>query len=128
MRYRGLYIGVRHDSRLFKEKPSGMHPREYGIADKAYIGCPELVCEYKKTKKLKTLKKHKKRFNLILQHYRGRGEHSISEVVQGCDALNTKWRGSYSLLAAITQLRCSSTLPCYLSLLPVSHLSSSVLP
>ena len=104
LRYRGLSIGVRHDSRLWDG--TGMDPREYGFADKAYIGADELVCEFKKTKKLKKLEPYMKRFNLLLQHYRGRGEHSIAEVVQGADALNTTWRNSYALLAAIVRLRC----------------------
>jgi hypothetical protein len=105
VRYRGLFIGVRHDSRLWKEnKNLDMHPREYGIADKAYVGCPELVCEFKKTKKLKNLTPEMKEFNLILQFYRGRGEHSIAEIVQGRDALHTTWRGSYALLSAVTRL------------------------
>ena len=105
VRYRGLFIGVRHDSRLWKEnKNLDMHPREYGIADKAYVGCPELVCEFKKTKKLPNLTSEMKEFNLILQFYRGRGEHSIAEIVQGRDALHTTWRGSYALLSAVTRL------------------------
>ena len=105
VRYRGLFIGVRHDSRLWKEnKNLDMDPREYGIADKAYVGCPELVCEFKKTKKLPNLTSEMKEFNLILQFYRGRGEHSIAEIVQGRDALHTTWRGSYALLSAVTRL------------------------
>ena len=66
--------------------------------------CDELVCEYKITKKRKTLTPDMKWFNLILQHYRGRGEHSISEIVQGNAVLNTKWRGSYALLSAVARL------------------------
>ena len=45
-----------------------------------------------------------RRFNLTVQHYRGRVEHLISEVVDGRMALCTKWRGSFSLLAAVLKI------------------------
>ena len=43
-------------------------------------------------------------FNLTLQHYRGRVEHLISEMVQSRRALNTRWHGSFSLLAAVMKI------------------------
>ena len=43
-------------------------------------------------------------WNLTLQHYRGRVEHLIGDLVKSCKALNTKWRGSYSLFAAIMKI------------------------
>jgi hypothetical protein len=54
-----------------------MDPQEYGIGDKAYLGCPELICEVKKTKTKKVLSQGELEFNLTLQHYRGRNEHSV---------------------------------------------------
>ena len=43
-------------------------------------------------------------FNTTLQHYRGRVEHVIREVVDGRKALCTTWRGSFPLLAAIMKI------------------------
>ena len=43
-------------------------------------------------------------YNLTIQHYRGRNEHLISEYKQARATLSTKWRGSFSLLAAIMKL------------------------
>lgn len=40
----------------------------------------------------------------MIQHYRGRVEHVIGEIVKNRRALNTKWRGSYSTLAAILKI------------------------
>jgi hypothetical protein len=86
-----------------------MDPAEYGIADKAYVGCPELICEFKKTKKKKTLSPDELQHNLTLQHYRGRNEHSVGEVVNGKEALCGRWRGSYSLICAIAKLTVHMT-------------------
>ena len=81
-----------------------MDPQEYGIGDKAYIGCPELICEFKKTKTKKVLMAAELEHNLILQHYRGRNEHMVGECVDGKEALCGKWRGNYSLICAIVKL------------------------
>ena len=43
-------------------------------------------------------------FNRTVQHYRGRVEHVIREVVDGRQALCTRWRGSFALLAAILKI------------------------
>eukprot|EP00966_Prymnesium_polylepis_P215086 4981482-Prymnesium_polylepis.1 len=43
-------------------------------------------------------------WNLTLQHYRGRVEHVIGQLVRSWAALNSKWRGSFSLLAAIMKI------------------------
>ena len=37
-------------------------------------------------------------------HYRARVEHLIKELSRGRKTLNTKWRGSFSLLAAIMKI------------------------
>ena len=42
--------GVRHDSRTFKENTSlrnEIFDWEYWLGDKAYIGCPEFLTEFK---------------------------------------------------------------------------------
>ena len=110
--YTGLHIGVRHDGRIWKEnekRKQSMHPHEYGIGDKAYVGCAELVCEVKKSKKKKVLSADEHEWNLTLQHYRGRNEHMVKEVVQGKEALNSKWRGSYALICAVAKLTVHMT-------------------
>ena len=43
-------------------------------------------------------------WNLTVQHYRGRVEHLISELVQSRATLNTRWRGSYANLAAVMKI------------------------
>jgi len=73
---------------------------EYGIGDKAYVGCPELLTEFKGSQ----LDGMQLNWNLTLQHYRGRMEPLIAEVVQSRAALNTRWRSSLSLLAAIMKI------------------------
>ena len=52
----------------------------------------------------KNLTHEQRQFNLTVQHYRGRVEHLISEVVDRRMALCTKWRGSFSLLAAVLKI------------------------
>ena len=74
--------------------------REYSLGDKAYVGEPQIITEWKG----KHLPRQKQRFNLMVQHYRGRVEHLISEVVDGRKALSTTWRGSFSLLAAVMKI------------------------
>ena len=70
------------------------------MGDKTYVGEPQIITEWKG----KHLPRHKQRFNLMVQHYRGRVEHLISEVVDGRKALSTTWRGSFSLLAAVMKI------------------------
>ena len=43
-------------------------------------------------------------WNLLLQFYRARNEHIISELKQSRAAFMQKWRGSYALLRAILEL------------------------
>ena len=52
----------------------------------------------------RNLTPQQKAFNTTVQHYRGRVEHLISEVVDGRMTLCTTWRGSFSLLAAIMKI------------------------
>ena len=70
------------------------------MGDKAYVGAPQIITEWKG----KNMTHEQQRFNLTVQHYRGRVEHLISEVVDGRMALCTKWRGSFSLLAAVLKI------------------------
>ena len=101
--YCGPHIGVRHDSRLWMEnhiRRAKIFKWEYGLGDKAYIGCPELLTEFKGSQ----LSAARLNWNLTLQHYRGRVEHLIGGLVQSRKTLSTKWRGSFSLLAAIMKI------------------------
>ena len=101
--YVGPHIGVRHDGRLWMDnhaRRAKIFKWEYGIGDKAYVGCPELLTEFKGSQ----LDGMQLNWNLTLQHYRGRMEHLIAEMVQSRAALNTRWRGSLSLLAAIMKI------------------------
>ena len=43
-------------------------------------------------------------YNLVIQHYRGRNEHLISEWKHSRSALSSTWRNSFSLLAAVMKL------------------------
>jgi hypothetical protein len=101
--YVGPHIGTRHDSRKHKEnwrRRAKILPWEYWLGDKAYVGCPEFLTEIKG----KNLPRSQVEYNLTIQHYRGRNEHLISEWKQARATLNTVWRGSFSLLAAIMKL------------------------
>ena len=70
------------------------------MGDKAYVGVPEILCEFKGD----NLSAQQLEWNLTLQHYRGRVEHVIGQLVRSRAALNSKWRGSFSLLAAIMKI------------------------
>ena len=59
-----------------------------------------MICEWKG----RNLPPQQQQFNTTLQHYRGRVEHLIGQIVDGRAALCTKWRGSISLLAAILKI------------------------
>ena len=90
-------------TRIFREDvflQSHIKPWEYGLGDKAYVGAPQIITEWKG----KNMTHEQQRFNLTVQHYRGRVEHLISEVVDGRMALCTKWRGTFSLLAAVLKI------------------------
>ena len=61
---------MRHDARIFQQDgflQSRIKPWEYGLGDKAYVGEPQIITEWKG----KHLPRHKQRFNLMVQHYRG---------------------------------------------------------
>ena len=101
--YSGPHIGVRHDARLWQEDitlRSRIYSWEYGLGDKAYVGEPEIITEFKGS----NLSAQQLEFNKVLQHYRARGEHLIKELSNGRKTLSTKWRGSFSLLAAIMKI------------------------
>ena len=105
--YTGPHIGIRHDARIFQGDrflQSHIKPWEYGLGDKAYVGEPQVITEWKSTFLGPQLTARQKAFNTAVQHYRGRVEHLISQVVDGRSALCTKWRGSFSLLAAILKI------------------------
>ena len=99
----GPHIGVRHDSPIWKRnliRRGKLFKREYGLGDEAYIGCPEMLTEFKGS----NLPPDQVEWNLTLQHYRGRVEHLIAELVHSRAALNSKWPGDFPTLAAIMKI------------------------
>lgn len=99
-----LQLGVRNDARMWMEhhmRRARMRPWEYALGDKAYVGCPEFLTEYKD---YGHLTEPQKRWNNILQFYRARNEHAVKEVKTGRQSLDTKWRGSFIGLAAILKI------------------------
>ena len=101
--YSGPHIGVRNDARLWQEDvflQAQVKRWEYGLGDKAYVGEPQIITEFKGD----DLTREQLEFNLTVQHYRGRVEHLIGELVNQRKTLCTKWRGSFSLLAAIMKI------------------------
>ena len=101
--------GTFHDSKMWMGntlRRSLIKKWEYGLGDKAYIGCPEILTEWKRPPTPKgqpkvSLSSEKKEWNLLLQFYRARNEHLIAELKQSRAAINQKWRGSYALLRAV---------------------------
>eukprot|EP00966_Prymnesium_polylepis_P053195 1230949-Prymnesium_polylepis.1 len=73
---------------------------EYWLGDKAYVGCPEFLTEFKKPKGGQ-LSSEQIDFNLLIQHYRGRNEHLVRALKGGRKTLCTKWAGSYAGICAI---------------------------
>ena len=73
-----------------------------------HVGCDHIITEYKKPQNGQ-LTAAQKRFGLIVQHYRGRGEHLIREMRGGKKALSERWRGSFSLLSAIARIAAHMT-------------------
>ena len=51
------------------------------IGDKGYVGSPEIIAEYKNSKK-HPLGAEKVNLNRFLQFFRGRNEHAVAEMVQ----------------------------------------------
>jgi hypothetical protein len=78
-----------------------IHRWEWGIGDKAYVGCPEIMTEFKGSRLRADQLQY---YNNLIQHYRGRVEHLINEVTTTRKTLHTTWRGSFSLLAAIMKI------------------------
>ena len=103
----GLHVGSKHDITMYRSnhaRRAEIFDWEYWIGDKGYIGLAEVICEYKKAKK-RSLTPEQESWNRLFQFYRGRNEHAVAEIVQSTKALNTRWRGSFALLSAITRLR-----------------------
>lgn len=102
----GGHIAIRHDSRIHMEnerRRAMIQPWEYWLGDKAYVGCPEFLTEFKKSKKA-PLTAEKIEWNLLLQHYRGRNEHLVRVIKGGRKTLCTKWTGSYASICAIMKV------------------------
>ena len=109
--YNGLFMGVRHDSAQHwyaKEFLAQLYPFEYGMGDKAYVGVPHMYCEHKKPTGGE-LTCEESMDNLFIQHYRGRNEHLIREMRSRKKCFATAWRGSFSLLSAITRFAAHMT-------------------
>ena len=109
--YNGLFMGVRHDSRMHgmaRRFINGLYPWEYGLGDKAYIGWPHMVTEYKKPNG-GNLTQRQLEFNLLVQHYRGRNEHLIRQMRAGKNVFAKRWMGSFSLFSALTRLAAHMT-------------------
>lgn len=106
------YPGTFHDAKMWMGntlRRSLIKKWEYGLGDKAYIGCPEILTEWKRPPTAKGMPKasvssEHKEWNLLLQFYRARNEHLISELKQSRAAINQKWRGSFALLRAVVDL------------------------
>ena len=96
------HFGTIHDDPLWGLNPfRGMvRPWEYGLGDKAYVGCPEMLTEIKGP----NLTGDAREWNTCLQHYRARNEHLVSELKNSRSALSSKWRNSYSLLKAVAKI------------------------
>ena len=99
-----LQLGVRNDHRKWMEHTSRrarLYPWEWCLGDKAYVGCPEFLTEFKD---FGSLTEAKHAWNDTLQFYRGRNEHLVAAVKNGRAALDTKWRGSFAGLAAVLRV------------------------
>jgi len=59
----------------------------WGLGDKAYVGQRQIIAEWKG----RNLSLEKQRFNKTVQHYRGRVEHLIGQVVDNRVALCTTY-------------------------------------
>lgn len=104
--YTGPHVGVRNDSRMWMEHPArraSMYPWEWALGDKAYVNCPEFICEHKRQPR-QQLTPAQLSFNDMLQFYRGRNEHEVAAVKCGRAALHGQWRGSLAGLAAIVRI------------------------
>ena len=98
-----LQLGVRNDARMHmehKKRRARIYPWEYALGDKAYVGCPEFLTEFKGG----NLPDEKVQWNNMLQFYRGRNEHLVAEIKNGRKALCTRWRGSFLGLAAVLRI------------------------
>jgi hypothetical protein len=101
-----LQLGVRNDSRKWMEHTARRarmypYPWEYALGDKAYVGCPEFLTEFKN---FGTLSAEQRNWNDTLQFFRGRNEHLVAAVKDGRKALSTTWRGSFAGLAAVLRV------------------------
>jgi hypothetical protein len=102
----GGHLAIRHDARMHKEnieRRRMIRAWEYWLGDKAYVGCPEFLTEFKKPRNGQLTPEHIE-WNLLLQHYRGRNEHLVQAVKGGRRALCTSWRGSYSGICAVMKV------------------------
>ena len=99
-----LQLGVRNDSRKWMghtARRARVYPWEYALGDKAYVGCPEFLSEYKD---YGSLDDNKRAWNDQLQFFRGRNEHLVAAIKHGRNSLSTTWRGSFLGLASVLRI------------------------
>ena len=83
-----LQLGVRNDARKWMDhtaRRARMYPWEYALGDKAYVGCPEFLSEYKN---YGSLSDSERSWNDQLQFFRGRNEHLVAAVKNGSAAFS----------------------------------------
>jgi hypothetical protein len=100
-----LNLGVRNDHRKWMDnqrRRALVYPWEYMLGDKAYVGCPEFLTEFKVYGG--GLTEEQLNWNNTLQFFRGRNEHLVAAVKQGRKAISTQWRGSFAGLAAVLKI------------------------
>lgn len=99
--------GVMHDGTLWdlnKKRKKKIRAWEYSLGDKAYIGCEEMLTEFKKPKGGQ-LTQLQLRHNQIIKHYRGaNSEGMVSQLKTPRKALNSRWRNDLPLLAAVVKI------------------------
>ena len=86
------------------------------LCDKGYWGCDHILTEYKKPvnrrgQPRQDLALEQKRYGLLVQHYRARGEHLIRQRMRGGKkALTERWLALFlCMLSAITRIAAHMT-------------------
>ena len=75
---------------------------EFGLADKIYVGDPQLLTEFKG--RTSALARHQVTYNRILQFYRARVKHCVTHITKGHTVFKQKWKGQFKLIDAITKI------------------------
>jgi len=75
--YSGPHIGVRHDSRIYRESPPPLVPGERLLGDKAYVGHASLIAPFKRNPP-RGLSRRKRAYNVLHSWYRVTIEHCFA--------------------------------------------------